>query len=256
MAATTRTATASRWLYMPKISMARDTARCSERLSRPRCCHSSSMPSTARLGQEIKTRCQAKTATHRQFDLADTGGKLAKRCSAHSRSPVSLFSTCHTLDSGSLGPKSCSADRACPRRNVAEIIEAKRASGCGALCGHRTGIAGGNLNRACPRHNFADILTAKRARGCGAVHGNVLPAQSLGFSLTVESASARVMQWLSLSECTPASVANCWPVWLVANSAPVSLATAAHDRAAAYGTNTRDVFGQQCPPAEFTTAPA
>ena len=151
-------------------------------------------------------------------------------------------------------PNSCSADRACPRRNFAEIIEAKRARGCGALCGHRTGIAGGNLNRACPRHNFSEIMTAKRARGCGAVHGNVLPAQSLGFSLTVESASARVMQWLSLSECTPAGVANCWPVLLVANSAPVSLASAAHDRAAAYGTNTRDVFGQHCPPAEFTTA--
>ena len=30
-------------------------------------------------GQEIKTRCKAKTATRRQLDLADTGGKLAGR---------------------------------------------------------------------------------------------------------------------------------------------------------------------------------
>ena len=78
-------------------------------------------------------------------------------------------------------PHSCSADRACPRRNFAEIIEAKRARGCGALCGHRTGIAGGNLNRACPRHNFSGIITAQRARGCCAVHGHELPAQSLVF---------------------------------------------------------------------------
>ena len=78
-------------------------------------------------------------------------------------------------------PNSCSADRACPRRNFAEIIEARRARGCGALCGHRNGLAGGNLNRACPRHNFAEIITAKRARCCGAVHGHELPAQSLGF---------------------------------------------------------------------------
>ena len=56
-------------------------------------------------GQEIKTRCKAKTATRRQLDLADTGGKLAKRSSIHNMSPVYLFSTCHTLDSGSLGPK-------------------------------------------------------------------------------------------------------------------------------------------------------
>ena len=68
-----------------------------------------------------------------------------------------LLSTCHTIDSGSLGPTPCSADKACPRRNFAEIIETKRAKGCGALCGHRTGIAGGNLNRACPRHNFSEI---------------------------------------------------------------------------------------------------
>ena len=53
--------------------------------------------------------------------------------------PVFLFSTCHTIHSGSLGLKnSCSADRACPRRNFAEIIEANRARGCVALCGHRT----------------------------------------------------------------------------------------------------------------------
>ena len=56
-------------------------------------------------GQEIKTRCNAKTATRRQPDLADTGGKLAKRSSIHNMSPVYIFSTCDTLDSGSLGPK-------------------------------------------------------------------------------------------------------------------------------------------------------
>ena len=50
-------------------------------------------------GQEIKTRCKAKTATRRQLDLADTGGKLAKRSSIHNMSSVSLFST------GSLGLK-------------------------------------------------------------------------------------------------------------------------------------------------------
>ena len=75
-------------------------------------------------------------------------------------------------------PNSCSADRACPRRNFAEIIEARRARGCGALCGHRTGLAGGNLNRACHRHNSSGVITANRARSCCALCGYVMPVQS------------------------------------------------------------------------------
>ena len=99
-------------------------------------------------------------------------------------------------------PHSCSADRACPRRNFAGIIEAKRARGCGALCGHRTGIAGGNLNRACPRHNFSEIMTAKRARGCGAVHGHVLTAQSLVFSLTGRAGAWRMQATIRRHRCS------------------------------------------------------
>ena len=112
----------------------------------------------------------------------------------------SAHATPSTLEA--LAPNSCSADRACPRRNFAGIIEAKRARGCGALCGHRTGIAGGNLNRACPRHNFSEIMTAKRARGCGAVHGHVLTAQSLVFSLTGRAGAWRMQATIRRHRCS------------------------------------------------------
>ena len=69
--------------------------------------------------------------------------------------------------------------------------------------------------------------------------------------LSGESASARVAKFI------PAGVANCEFIPAgVANCAPVWLASAAHDRAVADDTSTRDVFGPHCPPATFTTAPA
>ena len=95
---------------------------------------------------------------------------------------VTLFSflahaACSALEAWA--PNSCSADRACPRRNFAYIIEAKRARGRGAPCGRRTGIARGQLQPSMPTPQLLGN-TANRAKGCCALCEYVLPVQLPG----------------------------------------------------------------------------
>ena len=114
-------------------------------------------------------RCLAGSDRRR---LAPRRGQLLYRKNVAGEHVRRLIRGCQTRRRSDAGP-SCSQSRLTTLSSLvpdfAEIIEARRARGCGALGGHRTGLARGNLNRACPRHNFSGTIRANRTRSCCAL---------------------------------------------------------------------------------------